>query len=49
MLLGRESAEELFSEMLNYRDILIRSCVWPTRFVVVGMGAPRGRREASIR
>jgi hypothetical protein len=49
MLLGREKAEEPFSEMLNYHDILIRSCVWPTPFVVVGMSAPRGRREASNR
>jgi hypothetical protein len=32
--------------MLNYHDILIRSCVRPTLFMV-GIGAPRGRREAS--
>jgi len=33
--------------MLNYHDILIRTGVWPTEFV--GIRAPRGRREASIR
>jgi hypothetical protein len=32
--------------MLNYHDILIRTSVWPTQFAV-GIGAPRGRREAS--